>query len=297
MLQIYAHRAGRGLAAENTLFACATTLQHQIDWIDFDIVMTKDEEWVVTHDLELNPDTTRDSSGEFISERLPLSSLNYSQLIHYNVGGINPRSEYFTYFPDQKRIDYAPIPRLAEAISFVTTYNPAVRFQIEIKTDLEKRQLTPSPEMLAKTLSDLLKKLNIVAKCEVQSFDYRCLYALKNENQEIKTTFLTPPFEEKRYVSLLQAEYSLNGFDQSLLKMIHRLGGACWGPYQMDLDTRAIEEARKWGLKIVPWGYPEKEGTEFNMAQIQRLIEWGVDGIITDRPDKLHHLLLKRHSL
>ena len=62
----------------------------------------------------------------------------------------------------------------------------------------------------------------------------------------------------------------------------------------MDLTKGDLDEAHRLGLKVVAWGWPELEGTEFNYAQIDKLLDWGVDGIITDRPDILRGILAAR---
>jgi glycerophosphoryl diester phosphodiesterase len=62
--------------------------------------------------------------------------------------------------------------------------------------------------------------------------------------------------------------------------MIKAAGGAVWSPYQGDLTREAIREARTLGLKVVAWTMNEPAG-------MRRLIEWGADGVISDRPDLL----------
>ncbi len=270
-IEIYAHRAGRGLAAENTLEACRACLAFEIDFIDFDICMTREGELVVTHDPLLNPDITRRADGSYITEKIEVNQLNFEELSRYNVGKINPASKYASYFPEQKSYDFAGIPRLEEAIRFVKKAKPGVKFQLEIKKN-------HSPEILAEALHRLLKEEEILGVTEVQSFDYNCLFALQKRDSQIKTAFLSHPFEEEK----LEGSYP---------QMVHNLGGHCWEPFQMDLTEESLEEAKRLGLKVVVWGYPEKEGTEFNRAHIEKLASWGVDGIITDRPDLIRERL------
>jgi glycerophosphoryl diester phosphodiesterase len=290
-MQIYAHRAGRGLAAENTLFACQKCLQHPIDFIDFDIGMTQDGVLVVTHDLELNPDLTRDRDGNFITQPIPISKLNFSQLADYNVGLINPLSKYCSYFPEQQKVAYASIPSLRDAIHTVQERNPSVNFQIEIKTDPKRPHLTVSIDAFSEALIALLNDLEIISMTEVQAFDFRCLLSLMKRNSAIKTTFLTLNGVEETEAHLGSAGYALKDFNHSITRMIKDLGGHCWSPFQMDLTKKQFQDAKSLDLKVVPWGYPEKEGTEFNITQIKQMMNWGIDGIITDRPDKLLKLL------
>jgi len=289
---VYAHRAGRGLAPENTLYACQTALQFPIDFIDFDVGMTKDGMLVVTHDTALNPDITRDACGEFISQPIPIYELTYQQLAIYNVGQINPRTEYASYFPHQRQSSHAQIPLLKEAIDYVQSIaGERIGFQIEIKTNPAYAHMTAPPEVYAETLYQILQEASIFERTEIQSFDFRPLLNLQKMDSKTKTTYLTKPADDLAFSNLWTAGYAISNFSNSFPKMIKALGGSCWGPFQMDVQKANIIEAQEIGLKVVPWGYPEKEPTEFNHPQIIKLIEWGVDGIITDRPDTLIKVL------
>jgi glycerophosphoryl diester phosphodiesterase len=84
--QIYAHRAGRGLMPEQTLPAYVAVLRLGVDYVDMDVGMTQDGVLVITHDLTLNPDLTRDQNGQWITKRVPISSLTVPELQQYDVG-------------------------------------------------------------------------------------------------------------------------------------------------------------------------------------------------------------------
>lgn len=290
-MDIYAHRAGRGLAPENTLEACAMSLQFEIDFIDFDIGMTRDGQLVVTHDLALNPDITRGPDGKFITEETPVCEMSYSELSCFNVGLINPNVPYASYFPLQRPFPFARIPRLKDAIQYVQKHvGSSVGFQIEIKTDPTAPHLSHSPEKFAEALANLLRETGIIENTEVQAFDYRCLLALQHLDPSIKTAFLTHPFDHESSLGPWLAGHDLQKYGGSYPRLIHSLGGGVWGPFQMEVTQEVFLEAKALDLKVVVWGYPEKEGTDFNAQQIKKLITWGIDGIITDRPD-----LLRQH--
>jgi glycerophosphoryl diester phosphodiesterase len=278
-MDVYAHRAGRGLGPENTLEACALSLQYAVHFIDFDIGMTHDRELVVTHDLTLNPAITRGPDGKYVTSAIPICEMSYAELACYNVGQIDPSLPYAAYFPSQRQFSVARIPRLKEAVYFVKQHAKNVGFQIEIKIDPEKPRLSHSPKRIVEALVSLMQETEIFDKTEVQSFDYRCLTEIQKIAPSVKTTYLTP--------SPSITDQDLQRFGGSYPHLIHALGGACWCPFEMEVGQEALLEAQALGLKVVAWGYPEKEGTEFNVRQIQKLIGWGIDGIITDRPDLL----------
>lgn len=298
LIQVYAHRAGRGLYPEQTLPAYQMALRIGCDYVDMDVNMSRDDVLVVTHDLTLNPDLTRNARGQWISTRLPVRQLSLSQIQSYNVGMLKPGTEYASCFPDQRTLESARIPTLEECIQYVKKISGgAVGFQIEIKNDPGYPDLSASPKEYAEAIAEMLERYDVVDITEIQAFDWQCLLELEKRNPAIKTAFLsdhTTMAPGEKDTGLWTAGYTLQDYDNSLPKMIKALGGDCWEPYEMDLTLDQCREAHELGLKVVVWGWPEMEGTELNDDRIIELITWGVDGFITDRPDILRGLIAAR---
>ncbi|MCH9628198.1 MAG: hypothetical protein S4CHLAM2_18530 [Chlamydiales bacterium] len=256
MSLIYAHRAARGLAPENTLEGCELCLELPVDVIDLDICITKEGTLVATHDPELNPDLTRGPDGKFLTTPLSVSSLTFPELQQFNVGKIDPNSPYAAYFPDQKGVEVARIPSLKQVLRLLK--NHPVRLQLEIKVH---------SQTMVEALYSLLRETDFIERTQVQSFDFGSLRALQKRDASVQTSYVSEgPFSPQ---------------------VVQRLQGKCWSPFEGDVTKEWVDEAHALDLKVIPWGYPEKVGTEYHQDQIKQLIEWGVDGIITDRPDKL----------
>ena len=174
--QIYAHRAGRGLMPEQTLPAYIAALRLGVDYVDMDIGMTRDGVLVITHNLTLNPDLTRDQSGRWITEPIPIRSLTLRELQKYDVGRLKPGTQYASYFPHQRPVDHTPIPTLREIVRLVKRVaGDKVGFQIEIKNDPTQPELTASPKDFAKALYQLITQEDIGDRTEIQAYDWRCL--------------------------------------------------------------------------------------------------------------------------
>jgi glycerophosphoryl diester phosphodiesterase len=77
--------------------------------------------------------------------------------------------------------------------------------------------------------------------------------------------------------------------------MVKDLGGTCWEPEDVELTKATLDEAHALGLKVVVWTWPEHSGTVFDPELISKLIDWGVDGIITDDPGMLISMLAARN--
>jgi glycerophosphoryl diester phosphodiesterase len=290
--------SGRGLMPEQTLPAYVAALRLGVDYVDMDIGMTKDGVLVITHDLTLDPDLTRDRDGRWITERIPINSLTVQELQQYDVGRLKPRTQYAAYFPHQRPVDHTPVPTLREVVRLVKQIaGDKVGFQIEIKTDPTQPELTASPEEFSKALHELITEENIADRTEIQAYDWRCLIELKALDRNIRTAYLsdtTTEVMDDTEKGTWTAGLLPKDFGYSLPKMVKHLGGDCWEPFAMDLTERDLDEAHRLGLKVVAWGWPERERTEFNYALNQKLLDWGVDGIITDRPDILRGMLAAR---
>ncbi|NCC25558.1 MAG: hypothetical protein EOM25_10245, partial [Deltaproteobacteria bacterium] len=192
LIQIYAHRAVRGLLPEHTLPAYAAALRIGCDYVDMDVNMTKDGVLVVTHDLGLNPDLTKDVSGQWVTERIPIRSLTFEDLKRYNVGQLNKETPYGKLFPHQMPLDSAFIPSLREVIRYVKDIaRNRVGFQIEIKNDPSHPELSATPREYAQTLHSILVEEMILDRTEIQAFDWNCLVELNAIDPGIKTAYLT----------------------------------------------------------------------------------------------------------
>ncbi|MDH5541246.1 MAG: glycerophosphodiester phosphodiesterase family protein, partial [Rhizobacter sp.] len=73
----------------------------------------------------------------------------------------------------------------------------------------------------------------------------------------------------------------------SIPKMIKAAGGSHWSAHFADIDARAVKEAQSLGLKVLVW-------TVNDLPTMGKMIDLGVDGLITDRPDLLRRLLDER---
>ncbi len=292
-IQIYGHRACRGLYPEQTMPAYNEALRIGVDYVDMDIAMTKDGEIVVTHDLYLNPNLTRDQNGIWIPEdaKIKVYDLTLEELQKFNVGMLKPGTRYASFFPNQRPVDTF-IPTLRSVIQEVKKRTgDRVGFQIEMKPDPTHPELTPNPREFASALYKLLKEENVLDRTEIQAFDWRCLIELNKIDSAVKTAYLsdhtTEVMTDEEKGTWMAGELPKN-HGYSLPQMVHDLHGFCWEPYEMDLTKEQVDEAHEHGLKVVVWGWPEEEGgQEFNLARIKEMIEWGVDGIISDRPDLL----------
>ena len=224
------------------------------------------------------------------------------QLQQYDVGMLNPDSPYKQYFPEQYAIPSTPMPSLQEVINYIDkATGKKVGYQIEIKNDPTKPYYTISSKELAQKVYVILKKNNLINRVEIQAFDWNVLYKLQKLDKSIKTAYLIGYDEVEDFSGntfkvngLWSGGKMLKDYNNSLPQMIKALGGSCYEPEDVMLTKKDLDEVHKLGLKVVVWTWPEHSGSVFDPKLIDKLICWGVDGIITDDPARLNSMLAVR---
>jgi glycerophosphoryl diester phosphodiesterase len=289
------HRGARGLAPENTLPGFAAALSLGVTTLELDAGITRDGVVVIAHDRALNPELTRDAEGRWLDRPgPPIRSLSYAELRRFDVGRIRPGTEYARRYPEQRPADGARIPRLAELFALVRKAgNAAVRFNIETKLSPLAPHESPGPAAFAKILVDLLRAEGMVARSTVQSFDWRTLREVQRLEPGIETSCLSAQQSWMNNILAGRPEGSpwVAGFQWkahgSVPRMVKAAGCGVWSPYFGELDAAALAEARALGLKVLPWTVNEPE-------RIRSMLDLGVDGLISDRPDLARKVLAER---
>jgi glycerophosphoryl diester phosphodiesterase len=271
-----------------------------VDVVDMDINMTKDKVLVVTHNLTLNPDLTKDKNGNWIKKEIPIKDLTLAQLKQYTVGYIKPNSPTAKMYPNHVAMSGVHIPTLQQVINYVkSNVGSRVRLQIEIKTNPNQPDQSWKPQEMAVALNKILVKNHISSSVEVQAFEWQALIDLQKLNPKVQTAYLTDSYSDpmnseavKKMAGRkkLTAPLDPKDYNYDYPMMVKKLGGTFWEPYEKDLTKKDLDEAHKLGLKVVTWGWTEEEGTDFDYNVASKLIDWRVDGIITDRPDILRGL-------
>ena len=300
------HRGARGLAPENTLPAFERALALGVDTLELDVGVTRDGVVVVGHDPVLNPDVVRGPDGKWLESKGPaISSLTYEELSRYDVGRLKPGSAYAKRFAEQVPVDGTRHPRLAEVFALVRAKgDERVRFNIETKLSPLAPSETLPPEAFARKVIEEVRRARMQSRATIQSFDWRTLQVVQREAPEIATVYLTA---QQRFLdtvctgakagtpATLPADCGASpwtaGFQLadhgSVPRMVRAAGGRIWSPEYRDLDAARLKEARDLGLRVVVW-------TVNDPAQIARMLDLGVDGIISDRPDLVLAELKKR---
>jgi glycerophosphoryl diester phosphodiesterase len=290
------HRGARGLAPENTLPAFERALTIGVSTLELDLGLSRDNVLVVHHDLRLNADMTRDANGEYVSGVQPtIRSLTLAQLKQYDVGRARPGSRTAQAFPQQQPHDGARIPTLAEVIALTERLGASnVRFNIETKLTPHSPADTADAVTFARAVAEMVQAHGLAARVSVQSFDWRSLTALRTLAPEIARVCLSAQaatfdtIERGRPgASPWTAGLDVDDVAGSVPRLVAQAGCAVWSPQFRDATVETIAEAHRLGLTVSVWTVNEA-------ADIARLIDMRVDGIITDYPDRAREVMAAR---
>lgn len=305
---VQGHRGLRGLKPENTLPAFETALDLGVTTLELDAQFTADHIVLIWHDPALGPDKCRpdmaqisDTDGQngleqlqeleitMLSGQTLISQLTFEQLkLAPFTCDLNPDPDLL---PEQDNratplaSSYLPgtafrVISLEQLFDFVDLYSqsaektPAqranarqVQFSIETKRKPDHPEYIndgfdgEQPGLFELAILDLIIERGLEERVIIQSFDHRSVWAVRQVNNNVRLAALTSRIRPQL------AEYAANGAN-------------IWSPRFSDVTPQRLAEAHEVGLRVVPWTVNET-------ADMRRLVEMGVDGIISDRPDLL----------
>jgi glycerophosphoryl diester phosphodiesterase len=289
-LDLQGHRGARGLAPENTLAAFDTALALGVTTLELDAVLTRDDVVVISHDATLNPNLTRDAAGSFIDAPGPaIRALTYAELRGFDVGRLRPDSRYAQAYPQQRAVDGERVPSLAELFEYVQRRGAAqVRFNIETKINPLRPELTPDPESFVRAILDVAKRHGMTRRITLQSFDWRTLQAAQRLAPEVPTAYLSAQQAWTDNVADARWTAGLKLADHgTVVQLVKAAGGTIWSPFHGDLTAALMAQASQLGLQVIVWTVNEP-------ADIAKMLDLGVHGIISDRPDRVRAALAAR---
>lgn len=266
-LDIQGHRGCRGLLPENSIPAFIHALQLGVTTLELDVVISRDSQVLVSHEPWLSSTICQTPAGELVQEGSE-RTWNMYQMNYEEIRSCDCGSRPHPRFPDQQSMPtYKPL--LSEVIDSVQAYLaannlPQVYYNIETKCQPEGDNIFhPEPEAFTKFLLDVIITKGIKGYAMIQSFDPRTLQVAHRLDPDLPLVLLVEDKQDP------QAKIDSLGFVPQV-----------YSP-AMELVN---EQLRTWSqqlhMKLIPW-------TVNDTADMQRMIDFGVDGIITDYPDRL----------
>jgi glycerophosphoryl diester phosphodiesterase len=263
---IQGHRGCRGLMPENSIPAFLKAIEIGVNTLELDTVISKDNQIVVSHDPYFSADISLDKNGNQIppekQTEYNLFKMDYSEIKLFDVGSLGNKR-----FPDQQKIKvYKPL--LSEVFKVTRKYIKKnnlkpVMYNIETKSTLQGDNIfQPVPAVFAKLLYDEILKNKMQKFVTIQSFDARTLQEFKKFKVKIPLVLLVE---------------NNNGVG----KNIENLGFQpdIYSPNYLLVNEETVKYCHAKGIKIIPWTVNE-------IADLEKLKDFNLDGIITDYPNR-----------
>ncbi len=257
------HRGARGLYPENSLDGFVMAVELPVNTVEMDVVISKDRKVVVSHEAWISSTICRGLDDRPVpeGEGLNIFEMTYAEISNYDCG-----SEPHPDFPLQFKVaSFKPL--LSEVITEVEAGTASLEveplhYNIEIKSQpATDGRFHPAPEEFAELVLDQVRRGGIQGRTIIQSFDVRALQQVKEMDPSIP-------------VALLISEST--GFEKDL----ERLGFTpeIYSPNFHLVNEQLVRSCHLNSIRLIPWTVNEEE-------DMVRLLELGVDGLITDYPD------------
>ena len=304
-IDIQAHRGGIGLTTENTLQAFATALELGVTTLELDIQITEDQFAVVTHDRQVSDLKCDDTEPAFPGDpEFPyvgkfIKDLTLEQVWTLDCGQPLPD------FPDQQVVEGARIPLLSEVLALVNCYKAnQVWLNIETKVEAGAPHETAPREQFVQITAQDVRKAGLLNRVTIQSFDFGALIRMG----EVEPRLPLVALDNRDFLQVGQTGaspwlggYDIDDFGGSVVKLAAFIGADALSPvhghpqngkvtdpdYVPYTTPELVAEAHAAGLAVIPW-------TIDDPATMASLLDAGVDGIITNYPDRLRDVLAER---
>ena len=224
--------------------------------IELDVVMTRDGVFAVHHDLQTNPAICIRTDGEPL-RRQALAELDFADLWELDCGSKRLRD-----FPEQTLSPGERVPRLDEVLELAAEAPYPVRLSIELKQPIGKMP-RPVGEVVAQ-LVDSIQARGLENRAIVQSKWGEVLAEVREQDPDLGRSLV---------IRIARAKPWVKDGTATIVSRKHSF-----------LDRGEVEKLQAQGVLVIPW-------TVNKPGAIRKLTDWGVDGIITDYPDRALALL------
>ncbi len=292
VVRLVGHRGARGIMPENTMEGFEFTIGIGVDALEFDVVLTRDRVPVITHNHTLLGSATRHPDQAWIQEGdLKVSQMNFADLQALDVGGLDGETVYGKRFPDQAFLCNVRIPRLTDLLELANRPGmERVCLLLELKSDPEAKGDTLTQRDVVEAVLAEVREQNLEQRTLLHSFDWDLLDECRRQAPEMPTSFLSElpaNLDGAGEESSKSVGPDYAALTTSLPQAVYSAGGQMWCPYFQDVSHDLVAEAHDLGLLVTTWTVNE-------IPDIERVIDAGVDGIVSDYPGRAQRCILSK---
>lgn len=270
------HRGARGLAPENVLPSFLAAFEAGVTGVELDVRLTADGQVVVWHDPTLQADKCRSDEG-LLGARV--DELTLAQLQTVDVGSLT-----LPAFPRQQAAPGARILTLAELLAECAEPAPEVWWTIEVKVDPTDPRERATRRRLVEGVIQSIHDAGIEDRCFVHSFDWAVLDLSRELDPTLLRSALAVVGQTYREGSEWLGSLRWEDHGPDLAGAAAAAGAQVVAPHFVTCDRGFVDRAHELGLGVLPWTVNEPD-------DLRRMIGAGVDGLVTDYPDRAVALL------
>lgn len=299
---VQAHRGGLGLRSENTLSSFGNALRLGVTTLELDLQITEDGQAVVTHDrrvtgtkcLDTAPVTAGDPEFPYVGKYV--KNLTLAQVRTLDCG-----TQRLATMPAQVTTPGSRMPLLSEVFALVKRYRAdGVKFNIETKVEAGAPAETAPREQFVQVTAKEVRAAGLLRRVTIQSFDWGALMRMRQVEPRLPLVALTNfDFLQTGQpgASPWLGGLDIDDFGGDPIAAIRTFGVRTFSPvhgfpqngtvtdpgYRPYVTAEMVAHAHANGIKVVPW-------TVDDAPTMHKLVDDGVDGIITDYPDRLRQV-------
>ncbi|GAA1348089.1 glycerophosphodiester phosphodiesterase family protein [Arthrobacter roseus] len=287
---LQSHRGGRGEWTEESLAAFANSLELGVSTLELDTHLTQDGKVVVWHDDVLTPAKCADTAPAFDGDpEFPYAGDRVRELTLAQIQTMDCGYQQLPGFPEQDNIEGNRIAELADVYSLAGQYKAKkVRFNVETKVEVHGPEGQAEMEVLTLRVLEEIRSSGQGRRTTLQSFDWASLNLAQQEMPGLSLVALS---SGDKWLGVGQPGVTehlggadIDDYDGSLALAARALGYDAVSPTWKSVTPQMIAEAHSLGLPVVPW-------TVNDASEMERLMDMGVDGIITDYPTTLREVM------
>ncbi len=281
-----AHRGGRGLRPENTLASFGKALQLGVTTLELDTAITKDGQVLVTHEPRILALQCQDTGANHFVGQL-VKDLTLAQAKTLDCGTRHPTAPGDEFVGTQESVPGTRMPTLDEVFDLAERYGARdIQFNIETKIDPTAPNDTVDALTFTRKVLDVIRAHHAVDRSLLQSFDWRTLVIARQLEPRLRRVALgdaTTIFPGSPWTAGIRIP--ADALQGSLARIVaNKLRAQVVSLDFTILTDRLIRKSHEHGLGVIPW-------TVNAPADMASLIDRGVDGIITDYPDRLRDVM------
>uniref|UniRef100_A0AAU3H6T3 Glycerophosphodiester phosphodiesterase family protein n=1 Tax=Streptomyces sp. NBC_01401 TaxID=2903854 RepID=A0AAU3H6T3_9ACTN len=304
---LQAHRGGLGMTTEESLEGFAKAIRLGVSTLELDTQITKDRKVVVTHDRQVSAEKCEDTGPLTPGDPVyPYVGKYIKDLTLAQIKSMDCGYQQLPGFPEQEQIKGMRMAELKDVLNLVRRYDAKrIKLNIEVKVEAGAPEQTAPRKLFVRRVQEEIRRSGIERQVTVQSFDWGAL----KEMHKVAPTYPLVALTNHDFLEVGKPGASpwLGGidaddYDGDFVRAAASIAGVTalspnYGfpqdgtiadpDFRFYPDKKMMREAHRRGLKVIPW-------TCDDPATVEALMDLGIDGIITDYPDRVRDIMAAR---